>query len=570
MGQKVGSAGMVLFGMVFLAIGMGVGGMTVRTLRQAEAMRSWTQTPATVLSCELQSHRGSKGGYTYRAVATYQYTAGGVSRTGTRVSLHSGSDNIGHFHERAYAELSRCRDAARPTVCWVNPQNPAEAILYPKPRLELMLLMQLFVLAFGGAGAAIVLAGAAGLLRRSDAEPEAGMGQIRMNGAGAHRVAGGVALAVNGYVAFFLWRAWTLMAPEPMPWFVWLLALAGAIPAAVAGYLIGRMRKYGVSVFEMSPLPGVLGGPVSGTIRIPSNVEAAAGIVVKLQCVRQYTTGSGKHRSTHRDVLWEEARTFDSGLAFGEETMLPVRFAVPYDKPATTAAGGSNGTYWRLTATAATPGIDYKAVFDVPVKHTKQSVPDSGAGAQPLPAEAAQVPVSAAVAREGLYLESRPDGGFELTFPPGRPRSAALFLTLFAIAWTGVCVALWTVLQVPRGIAFVFTAIDLMVIWALGHQLFVATGAVVDRARQELRVWTRFAGCARRERVFPFSSVTDIRSERAGQSGNTLIYRVVVVADGGTPLTVGSGLCLWNDAEDVAQLLQAGIRPVFDLASLRV
>ena len=37
-----------------------------------------------------------------------------------------------------------------------------------------------------------------------------------------------------------------------------------------------------------------------------------------------------------------------------------------------------------------------------------------------------------------------------------------------------------------------------------------------------------------------------------------------------SPLTVGSGLCLWNDAEDVAQLLQAGIRPVFDLASLRV
>ena len=92
MGGKGRSVGSVVFGSIFLGIGVAVAFFSRQTLNQAEAMRSWTQTPATVLSCELQSHRGSKGGYTYRAVATYQYTAGGVSRTGTRVTCWEASN----------------------------------------------------------------------------------------------------------------------------------------------------------------------------------------------------------------------------------------------------------------------------------------------------------------------------------------------------------------------------------------------------------------------------------------------------------------------------------------------
>lgn len=569
MSQKGGALFKVLFGLLFLGVGVGAGFFSCRTLLRAEAMRSWTRVPATVLACNLKATRGSKGGYSYCAQASYQYEAGGVRRTSSRVSLYTGSDNIGRFHHRVYEELKRCMDGKRPTVCWVNPKNPEEVILIKDLRPEMLAFMQLFVLAFGGAGLWVVLSGLATLLQRSDDGAQGGLGHIRMRGAAMHRVAGALAVAWNGYMAWCLWRASGLVGLDGLPWYLWALAGTGVAPAAVAGYLIGRIRKFGVSVFEMSPLPGVLGGPVSGTIRIPAKVETDDGFDVVLQCVHQYTTGSGKQKHTHRDVLWEESRHLETGFECGEETMLPVRFAVPYDRPATTAAGGCNGYYWRLNATAAAPGIDYKACFDVPVRHTPQSSPDFVPQAVPN-AQAAREAVDVPIAREGLRLTPNSGGGFELVFPAGRPRSAAVGLSVFIVGCTAVCVALWTVVHAPLTVAVFTTFFDAVLVLTLASQFCVTRGVEVAPQLRELVTWTRFLGGRRRECRFSFAQVLAIRSERAGQTGNTMLYRVVLVTEGGHPVTVGSGLSMWNDAEDVAKLLRAALEPGFVLQGLRV
>jgi hypothetical protein len=561
MSVNKGAVFAVFFGLIFLGVGVGAGFFSVRTLTQADAMRTWRETPATVLACDLNVSHGSKGGASYCVSARYQYEAGGVLYKGDRVSLHSGSDNMGQFHHRVYAQLKRCLDRKEPTACWVNPRSPAEAILIRKPRPEMLIFMQVFVLAFGGAGLAVVLAGLAGLLQPSaQADQSIGQGHIRMRGAASHRVAGALALAWNSYVGWFLWKVYVVTAPELIPWYLWVLAATGVVPAAVAAYLIGRFRKFGISVFEMSPLPGVLGGPVAGTVRIPAKVETEDGFDLVLQCIHQFTTGSGKNASTHRDVLWEDARHIDGSLSYGEETMLPVRFSVPYDQQGTTAPGGGNGYYWRLNATAAAPGIDYKAVFDVPVKRTPQS---SATFAQlQMPASAAgQTRVEDVVARSSLRLEPQPGGGFELTFPASRARSEGLFLALFAVGWTGVCYLLWTVAKAPVFFATVFTLVDGILVMALLNVLFVSRGISVDRVSRACVVWWRFAGFPRQERRIPFDAVLDIRSERSGQSGNTMYYRVVLVTNGGSPATVGSGIKMWNDAEAVAKLLLASVKP---------
>lgn len=572
MAQKGGAVVIILFGLIFLGIGVGAGYFSLRALSQAEAAKRWAETSAQVLSCELAVSRGSKGGSTYQAKATYRYEAGGVSHTGSRVSLQSGSDNIGGFQHRAYAELKRCLEQKQPTVCWVNPANPAEAVLYPKPRLEMLLFMQLFVLAFGGVGLALVLAGVTALFQPSaQADAPFGQGQIRMRGASAHRVAGALALAWNGYVGWFLWQAFHVLSPEPLPWWLWLMAATGVIPAAVAGYLIGRFRKFGISVFEMSPLPGVLGGPVNGTIRIPAKVETEDGFDVELICIRQYSTGSGKNSTTHRDVIWQDSRHIDGGVSYGEETMLPVRFTVPYEQQATTAAGGGNGIYWRLNATAAAPGIDYKAVFDVPVKRTPQSAPSvvPQQGLSPMTSTGGER-VADVITREGLRLEPQSGGGFELVFPAARAFSAGLAIALFFVGWTAVCVALWTVAKAPLLFAAVFTFFDALVLLMLLDAFFVARGIAVDRSRRECIVWRRVAGFQRRERHVPFDAVIDIRSERSGQSGSTVYYRLVLATERGTPVTVGSGVKMWNDAEDMAKFLRASLAPSFVLDGFRV
>jgi len=385
------------------------------------------------------------------------------------------------------------------------------------------------------------------------------VGHIRMNGAAAHRVAAGLALVWNGYVGWLVWTAYRVMAPDPLPWHLWLLAGSGVLPAVVAGYLVGRFRKFGVSIFEMSPMPGVLGGPVSGTIRIPAQVETEDGFEVALQCIHQYTTGSGKSSSTHCDVQWEDSRHIGGSPSYGDETMLPVRFAVPYGESPTTAAGGRNGYYWRLTATAAAPGIDYKAVFDVPVKQTAQSSPEFGPHRMP-EAVACHERIDVVAARAGLRLTPSSDGGFELVFPAARAWLSGLFMALFVAGWSGVCYVLWAVAKAPLMFAAVFTAVDAVMVLVLLNTLFVSRGIAVDRSRGECVVWWRAAFFPRSERRIPFAAVTDVRSERAGQSGNTVYYRVVLSSNGGAPATLGSGLKLWGDAEAIADSVRAAIK----------
>ena len=360
-----------------------------------------------------------------------------------------------------------------------------------------------------------------------------------------------------------------LMGIDAVPWYLWALTGTGVAPAAAAGYLIGRIKKFGVSVFEMSPLPGVLGGPVSGTIRIPSKVETEAGFEIVLQCVHQYSTGSGKQKRTHRDVLWEDSRHLDAGFAFGDETMLPIRFAVPYDKPATTVEGGGTGYYWRLNATAAAPGIDYKASFDVPVRHTSQSVPASEPHVEPGPMSARE-PVENSISREGLRLNPHADGGFELVFPAGRPRSPAIMLSALIMACTVTCVVLWTVIRVPYAMVVFALIVDAVFMLSLVGQFCVTRGVAVDPMRREIVAWARLFGGRRHERRLTFDQVLAVRSERAVQSGNTMLYRVVLVVADGSPITVGSGMRMWNDAEDIAKLLRASVEPGFVLQGLLV
>jgi hypothetical protein len=572
MAANKGVWGQAVIGLALLAVGVGMGYFSHRTLSRVEAMKSWVRTSARIVSCELLRTRGSKGGYSYEARATYRYAFGGVEHTGSRVSPHAGADNIGDFQRRTHEALMRAKDGVEAAECWVNPADPSEAVLVRSLRPELLAFMQLFVVVFGGAGLAIVLAGVAALAQPADTEsPGGGQGRIRMRGSSAHGVAGALALAWNGYVGWFLWRVAMILAPEPVPSWLWLMALPGLVPAAVAGYLVARLRKFGVSVFEMAPMPGVLGGPVSGTVRIPAHVEAESGFELGLQCVHQYSSGSGKQRSTRRDVLWEETRHLDGGHAYGDETMLPVRFAVPYERPATTVPGGHNGYYWQLKVSAAAPGIDYKAVFDVPVRHTQQSSP--AFAAPPAPASDASLePVEAVVEREGLRLTGRPDGGLELVFPPGRARSAALVLVAAAAGWMAVCLLLWLrpATHLPNALAVLMAAIEGVLLAALFQAVLVTRGVRVDRARRTCTLWWSAPSLPRRERTVAFEDILEFRSEPAGRSGRSETYRVVLVPRHGAPFTVAAGMRLWNGAEDIATLLRASVSAVFERQGVRV
>ncbi len=361
--------GGAVFGMVvgdiLLIVAVIFGFFTIRSLHRADEMRGWRKAEAEIVSCELIKHRGNKGGTNYRVEASYRYEVDGKKYEGDRVSLHSGSDNIGCFHQDTYSRLESCRREGRKAECWVNPANPADAILVRKLRPEMLGLTQVFIFVFGGVGIGMSTGFLFSLIfPNGRPSPD---NTIRMNGSCSHVVSGILALAWNGLAAWMLWLEFKAMAPEIPPWYLWLPLVVGLAIAAIAAYNIGRFLKYGTSTLALSPMPAVPGKPVAMTVLIPGRVSGENTFNLELQCIHQYTIGSGKHRHTNKDILWSETRQTGGNINFQDKTELKVDFEIPAGLPATTAYSGSDGNYWLLKVSASTPGIDYKAEFDVPV-----------------------------------------------------------------------------------------------------------------------------------------------------------------------------------------------------------
>jgi hypothetical protein len=131
----------------------------------------------------------------------------------------------------------------------------------------------------------------------------------------------------------------------------------------------------------MSGMPGVLGGWLRGTIQIPPEVPDGIEARVRLVCHRR-ATGSSR---LDYDV-WEaesSARTSSS---------MPVEFRIPFNLPASDLpempSEGTMRVSWLLSVKASLPGVDYDAVFNVPVFATEASdasfVTGSDNGAVPL------------------------------------------------------------------------------------------------------------------------------------------------------------------------------------------
>ncbi len=141
-----------LLALPFAAVSLGMLGLLLWTCYDYMAVQRWQETPATIVHAELKANSDSDGGTTYQATAEYRYRYRERNYTGTRVSLHSGSDNIGYFHKNVHRELKQYQQSGQPFRCYVNPDRPAEAILYRTLRWEMIGFYSLFVVAFGAVG----------------------------------------------------------------------------------------------------------------------------------------------------------------------------------------------------------------------------------------------------------------------------------------------------------------------------------------------------------------------------------------------------------------------------------
>lgn len=556
---------MAVMGVVFTGVGIFMAGLIVRTVTEARAMRQWPVVPATILAVELE--RGGGDSDTLRATARYAYEYEGRAFEGTRVGLHGGSDNIGSWQRTTFKALKQAYTDRRQVTCRVNPAHPAEAILYPALRVEMLLFYSVFVLVFGASGlgmlVAVVVVGRRA--RRAEAAVLQHPGEhwrVREDWAqGVIRSGNRVqAWVLTGFATFWNIMVFGFLAVShkelfsrggPALFFLLFPVVGVGLAAwALREWLVAR--KYGAAVFRLASVPGVLGGKLAGAVQLPGDVRAPGGLTVMLQCAE--TVRSGKNSDER--ILWQDECHLDVEALprDGQGLLVPVLFAPPYDQPASSEGAATRRVRWNLLVKARQPGVDVDLRFEVPVFQTEESRADFQLDARPVARYVAQKSVEELLRAERVEMDLR-GSTLILTFPAARRPGVALAATAFAAVWIGATVFLFRqeaplLFRVVFGASCLFIAAAVLDAW-LGV-------ARVEADRDGLRWRLNWLGL-RWARALPAADVTKVAVEMGSQTNQRVNYRVRAVESNGRRRTLGREFADKAAAEAAAREIQQAL-----------
>jgi hypothetical protein len=352
--------------------------------------------------------------------------------------------------------------------------------------------------------------------------------------------------------AYFGFRAATLDGNK-------LGYIALLFPLAGAGLLVWAIRnslrhsRFGVSVLELSTIPGTIGHSLAGTVRVASLLQPAEGFALTLSCVHRVTTQSGKDSSTSEAVLWQEDQQVRGETcrdSAGMATRIAVGFRIPADARGADGTNSNDQIVWRLSVAADVPGVDYLSSFEVPVFRTAASeLPptqeDLNLGEGLDLAEYRQP-------RDSRITVSRNRRGTEIVFPAARNPGAAFSLTLFALFWGG-SIALMLHLRAPLLFPIVFGLFQLLLlIGVLQLWLEVSRVAAEPGSVSVARGYLFPAG----EQKIPSGEVAEITTRIGMQAGSRPYYDVMISTKGGKRIIAGRSIRNKREAEWLAATLQ--------------
>jgi hypothetical protein len=538
-GKRTGAGCLALFALPFAAVGVGAFIWVGLTLLDWRAASGWVEVRAELISVELEEHV-DEDSTTYQTTATYRYGYAGQTHTGHRVAIDTGSDNIGDFQQQLHSELRTAYDRGAPVLAYVDPDEPANAVLNRELRAGLLALKGVFALVFGGVGFGLLVGARVGgkklaaehaLRDRFPDEPW----RWRPEWANG-RIAGSARSAA--YVAIGFAVVWNLISLPLL--FMLPGAIAGGNTAAAVGFLfplIGvglaawairawlQLKRFKVATLTLDRLPVALGGRLKGTIRVEAAVPVTAEFRLELACVETRVSGSGKNRRRHERMLWQKQwRVPRHRCQIGTSlTTIPVDARVPVDQPKTTSDDSSAEIEWRLDVTGECPGPDFWSRFELPV---------FGTTTEAMPAEPASS--AASMTHEGpdlrkldaLGIEYKrlPQGGEAWTFRRGQNKGAARGLGAFVAIWTAICGALFF-LDAPLLFRIVFPLSDALLIWWALSLWLTEYHVTLDRG---LLTLTRRGFMARAPIEIPLKWIRSVQAKVGMQAGNKLYYDLEV------------------------------------------
>jgi hypothetical protein len=321
---------------------------------------------------------------------------------------------------------------------------------------------------------------------------------------------------------------------------VWLLA------RAVQTTL--RYRKYGVSRFDLSTIPGVIGHHLDGRVRATLDLQPAEGFQVSLTCLRRVTTRSGKSSSTRDTILWQDERRVQGEQSrdyTGMGVNIPVSFALPPDAVASDASNPNDRVVWRLEISAGLPGVDYDSTFEVPVFRTAASEPAS--------AEESETSLAAYHQPANSPIAVTASGGrTEILFPAARNLGAAAGLTVFTLIWWGT-VGIQLYLHAPIIFPIVTAVFGLLLLFGAANLWLKVSKVTVAAGGVTLASGYLYPG---RERRLAAGEIAGVTADIGMQQGTTPYYDVTIRLKDGKKLTAGNSVRDKREAEWLAATIR--------------
>lgn len=118
-------AGLIFFGLFFVLGEVLLFFLFVRPYWRSQEARGWIETPCAIRASELVECSDGDG-TTYRLKVVYTYSVNGQDMESDRFHFLGGSSSSAGWRRRMLERYP----AGSETVCYVNPANPAEAVLY--------------------------------------------------------------------------------------------------------------------------------------------------------------------------------------------------------------------------------------------------------------------------------------------------------------------------------------------------------------------------------------------------------------------------------------------------------
>ena len=395
----------VLFGLLFLLLGLGVASWGARSWVLYAQSGSWQRVPATVKEAKLVEDWSSKS-ITYTVQATYEYSINGQTYTGHRVSIVDASSfNSYSLNRRRYDELDAARRDGKPVTALVNPKDPSEAILYRERETWLLVMIPVGLL-FAGAGAVVIAFGiVAGRTTKRLADIAAHDGNrlwdARRDWAEGHVRASnlmdllfywvlGVGLSV--FCSIFVVMVAKDDASLAAKAAVGLFCLVAAFMLFKAAKLTIGQIVHGTPVLYLGEVPIVQGRSVLGAVRTQKAISAE-NWNIQLKCyvpardskapseererVSQVTdrlARLGGDEQPSRSSDWRGTCAFsrqvqpagEPAMDHAGRTMLPVSIEVPATAPGT-SLDPSFSVKWVLEVKARSFPVSFDAIFDLPV-----------------------------------------------------------------------------------------------------------------------------------------------------------------------------------------------------------